>query len=149
MFVHFSLTIFRTFCVWTRPSVTLEVKFNSASVRGVFQAIRDRTLPIEQHGPEDGDTLQNFFCFFPLFSQRVMTSLLRNENTSCRSFSAAEGKTERTRGERVPFGHSLCRNVQHVGNFMSMFGKFSAERCVLSPALPLLLRSALPTSDLT
>lgn len=61
MFVHFPLTIFSRFCVWTQPSVTLEVKFNSASVRGVFQAMRDRSLSREQRWLEDGFVFPSLF----------------------------------------------------------------------------------------
>lgn len=51
----------------------------------------------------------------------------------CTLLTVAVGKKEPTRGKPVPFGQSPLRNVQHVGNFMSMFGSFSV---ILYLAIP-------------
>lgn len=69
------------------------------------------------------------FCFL----QRAMTSLVQNENTSCWPWCFnfhmcsvhCSSRKERTgSGQAVALWTVSLRNVQHVGNFMSMFGNF-------------------------
>lgn len=63
-----------------------------------------------------------------------MTSLVRNENTSCwprcfnfhmRSVHCSSRKERADSGQAGALWTVSLRNVQHVGNFMSMFGNFS------------------------